>query len=87
MAGRRVADLCAAPGGKTAGLAAAGAAVTAVDISPKRLDRLRANLQRLQTKVRESADIHVVNTRMPADLQALTRHKVGRERADVYEES
>lgn len=47
VAGRTVADLCAAPGGKTAGLAAAGATVTAVDMSPKRLDRLRANLQRL----------------------------------------
>jgi 16S rRNA (cytosine967-C5)-methyltransferase len=47
VAGQTIADLCAAPGGKTAGLAAAGAAVTAVDISPKRLDRLRANLQRL----------------------------------------
>ena len=47
VTGRTVADLCAAPGGKTAGLAAAGATVTAVDVSPKRLDRLRANLQRL----------------------------------------
>jgi 16S rRNA (cytosine967-C5)-methyltransferase len=47
VAGRTVADVCAAPGGKTAGLAAAGATVTAVDVSPKRLDRLRANLQRL----------------------------------------
>ena len=47
VAGRTVADLCAAPGGKTAGLAAAGAMVTAVDVSPKRLERLRANLQRL----------------------------------------
>jgi 16S rRNA (cytosine967-C5)-methyltransferase len=48
VAGRTVADLCAAPGGKTAALAAAGAKVTAVDISPKRLERLTANLQRLQ---------------------------------------
>jgi 16S rRNA (cytosine967-C5)-methyltransferase len=47
VAGRTVADLCAAPGGKTAGLAAAGAQVTAVDDSPARLDRLRENLQRL----------------------------------------
>ena len=47
VAGRTVADLCAAPGGKTAGLAAAGAHVTAVDVSPKRLERLNANLQRL----------------------------------------
>jgi 16S rRNA (cytosine967-C5)-methyltransferase len=47
VAGRTVADLCAAPGGKTSGLAAAGARVTAVDVSPKRLERLNANLQRL----------------------------------------
>jgi len=47
VAGRRVADLCAAPGGKTAQLAAAGAKVTAVDISGKRLERLRRNLARL----------------------------------------
>ena len=47
VAGRSVADLCAAPGGKTAALAAAGAHVTAVDISAARLDRLRENLRRL----------------------------------------
>ena len=46
-AGLRVADLCAAPGGKTAQLAAAGARVTAVDRSPARLERLRGNLARL----------------------------------------
>jgi 16S rRNA (cytosine967-C5)-methyltransferase len=45
--GKRVADLCAAPGGKTAQLAHAGAAVTALDISAKRLERLAANLARL----------------------------------------
>ena len=42
-----VADLCAAPGGKTAQLAAAGARVTAVDMSETRLKRLSANLERL----------------------------------------
>jgi 16S rRNA (cytosine967-C5)-methyltransferase len=47
VAGRRVADLCAAPGGKTAQLAAAGAHVTAVDRSAQRLKRLRENLTRL----------------------------------------
>ena len=47
VAGRRVADLCAAPGGKTAQMAAAGARVTAVDRSPARLARLRENLARL----------------------------------------
>ncbi len=48
IAGNRVADLCAAPGGKTAQLALAGAHVTAVDASAKRLERLRANLARLK---------------------------------------
>jgi 16S rRNA (cytosine967-C5)-methyltransferase len=45
--GLRVADLCAAPGGKTAQLAARGALVTAVDVSALRLRRLRENLDRL----------------------------------------
>ena len=45
--GRRVADLCAAPGGKTAQLALAGGIVTAVDRAPARLQRLRDNLARL----------------------------------------
>ena len=44
--GERIADLCAAPGGKTLQLAAAGAQVTAVDISKSRLARLRENLAR-----------------------------------------
>ena len=44
--GRRVLDLCAAPGGKTMQLAAAGWAVTALDKSARRLDRLRENLTR-----------------------------------------
>ncbi|MGH6770761.1 MAG: RsmB/NOP family class I SAM-dependent RNA methyltransferase, partial [Xanthobacteraceae bacterium] len=45
--GRTVADLCAAPGGKTAQLAAAGAHVVAVDRAERRLERLRGNLARL----------------------------------------
>jgi len=45
--GEAVADLCAAPGGKTLQLAAAGAAVTAVDLSAERLKRVRENLQRV----------------------------------------
>jgi 16S rRNA (cytosine967-C5)-methyltransferase len=45
--GMSVADLCAAPGGKTAQLAAAGARVTAVDRSEARLRRLQQNLARL----------------------------------------
>ncbi|KAF0118685.1 MAG: 16S rRNA (cytosine967-C5)-methyltransferase [Rhodospirillaceae bacterium] len=46
--GRTIVDLCAAPGGKTAQLAAAGARVWAVDSSRRRLDRLSANLKRLR---------------------------------------
>lgn len=44
--GMRVLDLCAAPGGKTMQLAAAGAEVTALDISASRMKRLKANLAR-----------------------------------------
>ncbi len=47
VTGRRVADLCAAPGGKTAQLCAAGALVTAVERSPKRAAILAGNLARL----------------------------------------
>src|ERR1700730_5733107 len=47
LRGRKVADLCAAPGGKTAQLALAGAEVTALDRSEARLARLRDNLVRL----------------------------------------
>ncbi len=48
IAGWRVADLCAAPGGKTAQLALAGASVTALDFSANRLKRLDENLKRLK---------------------------------------
>ena len=46
LAGRRALDLCAAPGGKTMQLAAAGAHVTAVDDSAPRMDRVTRNLAR-----------------------------------------
>nr|WP_267210597.1 transcription antitermination factor NusB [Chelatococcus asaccharovorans] len=49
--GETVLDLCAAPGGKTAQLAAAGAKVTAVDRAEARLDRLKANMHRLKLAV------------------------------------
>ncbi len=48
VAGKAVADLCAAPGGKTLQLANGGAAVTAVDISIDRLHRVRQNLDRMR---------------------------------------
>jgi 16S rRNA (cytosine967-C5)-methyltransferase len=47
VAGLDVIDLCAAPGGKTAQLADAGAFVTAIDRSSRRLERLVANMKRL----------------------------------------
>jgi 16S rRNA (cytosine967-C5)-methyltransferase len=43
---KRVLDLCAAPGGKTLQLAAAGAVVTALDISARRMERVAQNLAR-----------------------------------------
>ncbi len=48
--GETVLDLCAAPGGKTLQLAAAGARVTALDISETRLERVRENLKRTGLK-------------------------------------
>jgi 16S rRNA (cytosine967-C5)-methyltransferase len=51
VADELVVDLCAAPGGKTAQLAAAGAHVTAIDRSPRRVERLNANLARLSLSV------------------------------------
>jgi 16S rRNA (cytosine967-C5)-methyltransferase len=57
LAGLRVADLCAAPGGKAAQLAAAGAQLTAVDRAPRRVTQLRENLARLQL----TADIVCAN--------------------------
>lgn len=47
QAGMRALDLCAAPGGKTAVLAATGARVTAVDVHPARAKALEATLRRL----------------------------------------
>ncbi|MBE1236924.1 RsmB/NOP family class I SAM-dependent RNA methyltransferase [Phaeovibrio sulfidiphilus] len=56
LKGLRVLDLCAAPGGKTLQLAAAGARVTAVDRSDARLARLRDNLKR----TRLGGDVRVI---------------------------
>ncbi|MCT8330872.1 methyltransferase domain-containing protein [Acidimangrovimonas sediminis] len=58
--GERVLDLCAAPGGKTLQLAAAGADVTALDLSAPRMERVRQNLARCglsaQTVVADALD-------------------------------
>jgi 16S rRNA (cytosine967-C5)-methyltransferase len=48
IGGKSVADLCAAPGGKTAQLVLTGADVTAIDASKNRLTRLAHNLERLR---------------------------------------
>jgi 16S rRNA (cytosine967-C5)-methyltransferase len=56
--GKSVADLCAAPGGKTLELATMGASVTAVDISESRLRRVSDNLRRLNLEARlEAVDL------------------------------
>jgi 16S rRNA (cytosine967-C5)-methyltransferase len=60
VAGKAIADFCAAPGGKTAQLVHAGADVVAVDRSPGRMARLRDNLVRLgleaETVVADAAE-------------------------------
>jgi 16S rRNA (cytosine967-C5)-methyltransferase len=60
--GERIADLCAAPGGKTAQLAAAGAQVTAVERDSRRAARITENLARLrlsaETVVADALDWH-----------------------------
>jgi 16S rRNA (cytosine967-C5)-methyltransferase len=53
--GERVVDLCAAPGGKTAQLASAGAQVLVVDRSAPRLKRLAENMARLKLSVETRA--------------------------------
>jgi 16S rRNA (cytosine967-C5)-methyltransferase len=61
-AGKTIADLCAAPGGKTAQLVQGGARVTAIDRSSGRVARLRDNLARLsldaQTVVADATEWH-----------------------------
>jgi len=57
VSGKTVLDLCAAPGGKTMQLAAAGAQVTALDLSANRMARVRENLARVEL----SADIVVAD--------------------------
>jgi 16S rRNA (cytosine967-C5)-methyltransferase len=60
VTGKAIADLCAAPGGKTAQLVQAGANVTAIDRSQSRVARLRENLSRLsleaETVIADAAD-------------------------------
>ena len=70
VAGHDVIDLCAAPGGKTAQLATAGARVTAVDRSPRRLERLVANLKRLDLAV-EAVGADALTWRPPRPAEAV----------------
>lgn len=66
--GKRALDLCAAPGGKTMQLSAAGYTVTALDNSARRMDRLMANLERTQLNAeRVTADIMDWEPSMPYD--------------------
>lgn len=57
LAGKRAVDLCAAPGGKTMQLAAAGASVVARDIDAGRLERLASNLARTQLGDRVTIEV------------------------------
>lgn len=72
IAGHEIVDMCAAPGGKTAQLASAGARVTAIDRSTRRLDRLIANLNRLGLPVSAiAADALSWRPEQPADAVLL----------------
>jgi 16S rRNA (cytosine967-C5)-methyltransferase len=72
VAGRAALDLCAAPGGKTLQLAAAGAEVTAVDVSAHRLKRLEENLARTRLAARVvAADLLAWEPRDPAEVVLL----------------
>lgn len=68
--GESVADLCAAPGGKTLQLAAAGARVTALDISENRIARVRENLARTGLSAEVVAG-DALKWKPPAPLDAL----------------
>src|SRR3546814_8799607 len=68
----RAIDLCAAPGGKTMQLAAAGWSTTAIDISESRLARLRDNLARTHPAAEGvAADALVWTPEAPADAVLL----------------
>jgi 16S rRNA (cytosine967-C5)-methyltransferase len=72
VADKRVLDLCAAPGGKTAQLAAAGARITAVERSETRLARLSENLDRLGLAAATvAADAATWRPESPADAVLL----------------
>ncbi|MEM8920754.1 MAG: transcription antitermination factor NusB, partial [Pseudomonadota bacterium] len=93
LSGRRVADLCAAPGGKTLQLSALGAHVAALDISEPRLDRMRENLDRTKLEAtiiaadaaewRPKAPLDAILLDAPCSaLGTLRRHPEGAWRRD-----
>ena len=72
VASKPVLDLCAAPGGKTLQLAAAGGDVTAVDLSPERLGLIEENLARMKlTAKRVTADARDWRPQAPAPFVLL----------------
>ena len=72
LAGKRVFDLCAAPGGKTAQLVVQGAQVTAIDRSARRLERVTENLKRLTLEAEVLAtDAATWEPEAPADAVLL----------------
>ncbi|CAO3399019.1 transcription antitermination factor NusB [Azospirillum sp. 11R-A] len=72
LAGKRVFDLCAAPGGKTAQLVVRGAQVTAIDRSARRLERVTENLKRLRLEADVlAADATTWEPEEPADAVLL----------------
>ncbi len=93
VTGKTVADLCAAPGGKAMQLAAAGAKLSAVDLSRQRISRLRENAQRAKLSMeiveadartwRPSAPLDAVLLDAPCSaLGILRRHPEGVWRRD-----
>ncbi|MEQ9684531.1 MAG: 16S rRNA (cytosine(967)-C(5))-methyltransferase RsmB [Rhodospirillales bacterium] len=70
VTGQNILDLCAAPGGKTAQLAAAGARVTALDRSDKRLDILARNMDRLGLRA-ETVAADALSWNPPAPFDAV----------------
>ena len=74
ITGKDVIDLCAAPGGKTAQLAARGAHVQALDRSARRLERFMDNMRRLRLEknvLPVSADASVWSPKDPVDIVLL----------------
>jgi len=67
--GERILDLCAAPGGKTAALAEAGAHVVAVDDDPARVETLRATCARLGIEDRVTVVVADATAALPDELE------------------